>query len=145
MKKLILFLVLVFVLPFAFAAMSPYEPFCEHQGYKIEIEEHKQYCVFNDAERCELNEFYKGECGAKYVKGFPCVEEGNLVFHFEECCEGSEPYLKPNYIGQAACKKVSVFEKAEMIFYMPIGWFIILLVIIAIIIGAVFYLKRKGN
>ncbi len=126
MKGIIAFgivLLVIFVLTFlgigtTEAAMNPALPFCEHQGYTVTGEfNDTQYCDFGDGNKCEIWEFYNGECGQEYNTGnFPCREENQLVFHFEECCEGLEPSshtLCGNPVtGQPSCKKIpNIFER----------------------------------
>ena len=103
-------LLVIFVFTFlgmnaAEAAMPPAPFFCERQGYSLMEENGKQYCDFGDGNKCEMWEFYRGECGQEYIKGdFPCVEEGQPVFNFDQCCEGLEPHLKCGYAGQQTCR-----------------------------------------
>lgn len=120
MNKLIavgIVLLVIFVLTFfgiqsTQAAMNPAPPFCEHQGYTVTGEFNgTQYCDFGDGNSCEIWEFYKGECGQEYnTSNFPCREENELVFHFEECCGGLEP--SSNVVcgypvtGQPSCRKI---------------------------------------
>lgn len=111
---LVIFLVTFFGIQYTQAAMSPAPPFCENQGYTVtERVNGTQYCDFGDGNRCEIWEFYRGECGEEYNTGnFPCVEEGQPVFHFEECCEGLEPHLECNVAGQTQCRKIpNIFVK----------------------------------
>lgn len=109
---------MVFVLTFlglgtTEAAMNPAPPFCEHQGYSVSEENGTQYCDFGDGNRCEIWEFYRGECGEEYNTGnFPCVKEGKPVFYFEQCCEGLEPHLACGMVGQPSCRKIpGIFAK----------------------------------
>lgn len=114
----VIFLV-IFVFTFlgigsAEAAMNPAPPFCERQGYSVTPRENgTEYCDFGDGNKCEIWEFYNGECGKEYSTGnFPCVEEGNPVFNFDQCCEGLEPHLKCMYVGQQTCRQIpNIFVK----------------------------------
>jgi len=123
-------LFLVFLSVFVFGAMDPYTPFCEHQGYKVEVSEEGTYCVFDDREKCDLTDFFDESCGAEYKKEFSCVEEGNPVFGFEQCCFGSTPYLGFGAIGQPFCKNI---------LFQPEVWLIILIIVAVVL----FYIKRK--
>ena len=121
MNKVVALMIVVVLVIFTFfgtrnsqAAMPPAPFFCERQGYSV-IQENTTtyYCDFGDGNKCEIWEFYRGECGQEYNTGnFPCVEEGEPVFHFDKCCEGLEPYLKCGMIGQARCRKIpNIFVK----------------------------------
>ncbi len=92
------------------AAMNPYPPFCENQGYIVIQDNGTGYCDFGDGVKCELREFYDGKCGQEYNTGnFECVKEGKPVFSFDECCEGLEPTPMQCgltfWAGQTMCRK----------------------------------------
>ena len=113
--------ILIYVIIFSlfslnvFAAMSPAPAYCEHQGYSYEFngEEREMWCIFDDDNnRCDAVEFLNGGCGAEYIKEIPCREEGEFVFsQFEECCNGLEPYLPKEVLGQPKCERINIFQK----------------------------------
>jgi len=88
--------------------MPPAPFFCERNGYSMS--EDGKFCDFDDGNSCDIWEFHSGECGEEYRKdSMPCVEEGEPVFHFDECCEGHEPSMMGcgtvMIIGQPHCRK----------------------------------------
>ena len=97
MKLGTLLFALLFV-PLVSAAMDPYVPYCEHMGYTMEGSD----CVFDDGNRCPIAGFFDGACGSEYVKEFPCVQNGEPVFEYEDCCDGV-PYIERGMIGQSKC------------------------------------------
>jgi hypothetical protein len=113
---MVIFVITPLSLRYGEAALNPYPPFCEHQGYKITTTANgTQYCDFGDGNSCEIKEFRDEECGAKYIKEFPCVENGP-VFGFEKCCEGKEPSFMGCgihfLIGQPSCRNSpNIFER----------------------------------
>ena len=113
---LILFIVLIIAaipsMPKVTAAINPAPAFCENQGYIIETTNNTEYCIFDSKTKCEINTFFRGECGVSFVREFPCVKEGKYIFtSFESCCSGLEPYLPKGLLGQETCQKVSIFQK----------------------------------
>lgn len=143
-----LFLLMGFVSPSTFAAMTPLEPFCEHQGYTVETIDGNKYCVFNNSEKCDLQSFYNRECGSEHIREFPCVKEGSFVFpQFEKCCPGSSPFLKRGfwgaiYVGQPTCKSNSILALPERMGY---GIFLTILVIVLGIIGLILWYAKKRS
>lgn len=121
-------------------AMEPSVPFCKNQGYTAEQINDKIYCVFDDGNKCEIWSFFRGECGVEYVKEFPCKPLGEIVFKFEECCEG-KPYLPPMHVGQTSCTPFSERLKGNLK-YSPLHWFGILVIVVLIIIGVLKISKR---
>ncbi|MBT3691109.1 hypothetical protein HOG16_02600 [Candidatus Woesearchaeota archaeon] len=145
MKKSILILMFVFILSFSsYAAMDAVTPFCEHQGYAIDRENLK--CVFDDGNSCDIGDFYSGDCGVEYVKDFPCVESGEFVFHFEECCDGLMSHIKGGYIGQPMCKPITVGNMVTSIDFFKVSRMIFpIVVLLVIFIGAIYFFKRRKN
>ena len=134
-KKLFIVLIfLIFLISFSSGAINPYPPFCAHQGYQVTED---RYCDFGDGTKCSLEEFYKGYCGTEYQKEFPCVKEGNHVFSFEECCEGSEPYIEFGIVGQPSCEKTGFLS----------GWMqpeiLVIFVVTILIIAGFLYMQKK--
>ncbi len=106
MERTYIPLILILILSFnpINASMEPFQPFCENQGYEVVSEKNDYYCLFDDGNKCQLLEFYDGECGSGYIKEFPCKKLGEYVFpQFEECCEG-KPYIHPFHGGQKTCQ-----------------------------------------
>ena len=110
---MVIFVITVLSFRYSEAAMNPAPPFCTRQGYTLtEMENQTQHCVFSDGNKCEIWEFYRGECGSEYRKEFSCVSEGDPVFSFDKCCDGLEPYLKCRMFGQPTCRQTpSIFQK----------------------------------
>jgi hypothetical protein len=110
---MVIFVITVLSLRYSEAAMNPAPPFCAHQGYNVtERENGTQYCDFGDGNKCEIWQFFDGECGNEYRKDFPCVKEDQFVFSFEKCCDGLEPYLKCGMVGQTKCRQIpNIFQK----------------------------------
>ena len=116
MKKTILATLLLLLFPFvSFAAVPPYDFFCEDNGYELSYEADYVFCVFDDGEKCDVYDFYDGECGEEYKTDpatWECKDEGSYYFaHGDQCCEGLTPFLKPGYSGQPSCKDLNIFEK----------------------------------
>lgn len=102
------------------AAMDPVPAYCEHQGYLFEYgqdenNEYYSFCIFDENNKCDANEFYKGKCGLEYTKEIPCRQEGEMLFsQFEECCEGLESSSGwwNKIFGQPSCiEKLNFFQK----------------------------------
>jgi hypothetical protein len=107
MRKVIpIFVVFVLMISSSLAAMNPVPKYCEHQGYSIDKDGN---CVFEDGNECPVLDFYSGKCGENYVKDFPCRNQGEVVFNFEECCDGLGP--KSTGLSQATCEELDFFEK----------------------------------
>ena len=83
---------------------------CLQRGYEIKQQD-SNYCVFPDGNKCPLEEFNQGECGAEYMTEDYCVEEGDPVWEEGKCCSDAEPYLPPGTVGQPTCQDVGVMKK----------------------------------
>ena len=111
-KILILLALLVLMMSSALAAMSPFQPYCEHQGYTYNFnsETGEKSCIFDDGKKCDAKAFLDGTCGQEYVKEIPCRQKGEIIFpQSEECCAGLNP--KSEGFGQATCQELGFFEK----------------------------------
>lgn len=100
----------------ASALPNPSAAFCEHQGYAYKMEGadgNNASCYFNENEKCDAWQFFRGECGVEFLKEFPCVEEGKEVYaDFEKCCKGLTSYSSKKVIGgQPTCIKISPLGK----------------------------------
>jgi len=73
----------------------------------------KTYCIFTDGNRCIAEDFFEGTCGAEYkIDKLLCVKE-EVVFNFEECCDGYQRYLACGMAGQPYCRvKPNIFKRA---------------------------------
>ena len=132
-KSFLLILILGFLIPIVSSAMPPFSYFCEYQNYSvIQIEELNDsrgtygevICLFDDGNVCPIRSFFNGTCGQDYRREFRCIEVGEPYFSFSECCAGSEPWIKPGYIGQPHCrdsKNISTQERREMWWYQNRG------------------------
>ncbi len=84
MKKSVLLIILFFLSIYLVRAIpNPSVTYCENMGYTFNGTD----CVFEDSS-CELWAFYRGECGASYVKELPCSKAGESVSEGIVCCEG---------------------------------------------------------
>jgi len=129
MRKLILIPIFVVLLSlFSFAAMDSTGPFCEHQGYAVD--EGNRLCILDDGNSCDIMDFFNGDCGVEYLKEFPCVEEGEFVFHFEECCEGLMSHIKGGAFGQPRCQPDTLGNRITAINFYPLFYLIIPVVVI---------------
>jgi len=129
-----------FITQDVFAAMSPAEPFCEHQGYDVVVAGHPKeltLCQFDDGKSCEVWNFYNGKCGLEYRRDFSCVEQGKPVFSFDTCCDGLVPHARRNLLGQGTCQpKIKALKEniIDYTIYNPIAWVIGLILLAGIII-----------
>lgn len=116
---------------------NPAPPYCERMDYNVINE---TICDFGDGNSCEVWEFFRGECGAEYIKELPCVKLGESVFSHEKCCAGGYVYAPYRLIGQASCQPLSkvIIGKFK---YNPYYWLGIL--IILGIIGYLIYKTKK--
>ncbi|NOX71836.1 MAG: DUF333 domain-containing protein [Candidatus Micrarchaeota archaeon] len=72
------------------AMPNPAATYCTEMGYTLESNETGTYCIFGDGNLCEEFSFYKGECGAEYVKDVECAKAGEQSGIAVKCCEGLE-------------------------------------------------------
>ena len=78
------------------------------ERYHAQIQEGEENTfIFPGNVSCSYEQIIRGLCKAN----FTCVPEGELVWAFEHCCGGSEPYLEPHRFGQPSCRDVSLEEK----------------------------------
>ena len=108
MKKIIILsLMLLLFFSEAFAAMEPSEAYCLHNGYSFK----DGYCVFDDGNKCDSQEFLNGSCGQKYVQeNVPCRKEGeSLYWGTEECCKGL--IVKKTLGPSSYCAEPNFFQK----------------------------------
>ena len=88
----------------------------EEEGYLhiIDGEEKigRDYFFFEN-EKIPYPDFIYQYDGRDYIENMPCVPEGKHVWRFEYCCEGTEPYLEPNRVGQSRCAEVSASQKFQ--------------------------------
>ena len=147
-RGLIILLLGLLVVPTVFAALNPVLGFCEHQGYEVDFGSYENgsaysLCVFDEENKCDMDEFYRGTCGQEFKKEFPCRKEGEIVFsQFEECCEGLKPYLPAYTFGQSSCQPFSERFVGNLK-YNPLYWVLGLVILIFIIIIIVRALKKK--
>lgn len=89
--------------------------FCERRGYTIEqdIEARKTYCVFDNQNKCEAEEFVTGECGEDYATIVPCRRQGeDVLFGLESCCAGLKPRIENKFGGQYMCvENMNIFQR----------------------------------
>ena len=121
MKVIIISLLVgIFLMVGVSAAMDPVPAYCEHQGYTFEYGHDEDgmyysFCVFDENNKCDANDFIIGECGQEYEKDIACRQEGEVLFHFEECCDGLESsygWWNRGMIGQPSCvEKINFFQK----------------------------------
>ncbi len=149
MKKLLVVLVvLLFLLSLltysSGAFLGADKVFCERQGYKLGFDDNlNEVCIFDDGKSCLTYEFRSGKCGSEYRKELPCVKEGEMVFNFDKCCKGLEPYFGPQDYGHDTCQKVSIQERIDELLYHHFFLTLIVLFFALLIIGFVFYTKFK--
>ena len=146
MKKFIVTFILLFFPMATFAAIAPYESFCERQGYDYDFNKElgKGYCIFDNGEKCLAYDFYNESCGQEYLRELPCVKEGEYVFSNEKCCVG-EPYLPSGVLGQPKCKSLNLSEKIDQQIgsFGLIGTFIVFIFVITVVIIFVVVKKRR--
>ncbi|MBW2995248.1 hypothetical protein KY312_02760 [Candidatus Woesearchaeota archaeon] len=148
MKKILLFVLMILLVPSVFSAMDPARGFCEHQDYVVDSGFYENgtayyFCVFDSENRCDMNDFFRGKCGAEFRKAFRCREEGEIVFsQFEECCNGMKPYLPTGWEGQASCQKFSNRFISE-IKHNPFYWFVIAVIVVGMLLLVTKFLKKK--
>jgi len=112
MKKTLILLLALLIIPTAFAAIE-YQGKCNEIGF----EQNQTHCILPDGSACVLGEFTEGTCGEEYQKDF-CVEKGQGVWWKQgfECCEGLEPYFPPERgVGQEYCEDISNLPEPEVI------------------------------
>lgn len=121
MKKLSTFLLIItFLVPsLSQAAVPPWGYFCEDNGYTLEedgIKSPNNYCVFDDGNKCPVQDFYNKSCGTEYLTettNWECKQEGEFYFGYgDKCCDGLttlRPWNK-KMIGQSQCNKLSKSE-----------------------------------
>jgi len=154
MKKLILFLIVVFFLSsnIVSAAMNPEYKECLQRGYDTTYDPediHTFYCVFPDESRCKIEEFNNGTCGVVFKTENYCVKEESPVWDKDKCCEGLIPtHLKyrgffwGGLIGQSRCEPIPNFFD-RYLKYSLFFWLGILAVIVLVII--LIYKKSKSK
>ena len=147
MKKLIFLVVFFIFAASVFGATIPWPAYCEHQGYTYENNREigKQFCVFDDGNKCDAKEFLEGTCGKEYVREIPCRQEGEFVFkQFEECCSGVA-YIGPKVTGQPQCHSLAVYFTwghisnflLFSVIFNPLAW-----VLIFILVIVTFWIRR---
>lgn len=78
--------------------------------------ESEYYCMFDDGNKCLIEEFYEGKCGSEYRKPIPCGQEGERIYSLQKCCDGLESFHR--LIGGNICKKPTFFVRiSEKIIY----------------------------
>ncbi len=118
-KAMLIVIIFIFLVSTVVAEISPREiskEFCEIHGHTFEYgndtpnEDYtfNDYCLFDDGNKCNANEFQKGECGEEYKKELSCAKEGENP-RFRGCCEGL--YSPPVKGTPAACQKLNFFQK----------------------------------
>ncbi len=141
-RGLVILSLSLLVIPTVLGAMDPVRGFCEHQDYTVDLGFYENdsayyFCVFDDENKCDMNEFYRGNCGQEFKKEFQCREEGKIVFsQFEECCKGLKPYLPPDIIGQSSCQPFSkrfVGNLKYISLYWAVGIAILILIVFIIV------------
>lgn len=149
MKYLILPILIIIILPNSVnAAMDPALKDCLERGYYTESDTDTTYCVFPDASRCPLRDFNDGSCGREYMTEYYCVGENMPVWDKDKCCEGLEPYLKPNHIGQSHCKNINILGKiSDQLKYNTNMFLRITIFTIVLLLGSLVYFinKKKNN
>jgi len=110
---------------------------------KINRSDAKAFCVLNSQITCDSYAFFRGECGQEFRKPLPCVKEGETVFkQFEDCCEGTRPYLRRGTVGQPTCQRLSKgFFTNNIISVSTLIGIIIVLVLIALVFFLI--IKKK--
>ena len=87
--------ILLIVVPLATAMRNPNYDYREDMGYTIESGTRDatgtqvltpDNCVFTATKESEIENFFTGECGTKFVRVPECVKEENE--NFASCCEG---------------------------------------------------------
>ncbi len=79
-----IFVALAFFAGSAYAIPNPAPVYCTEMGYAVDGDN----CVFPDGNSCGQWAFYRGECGAAYVKELPCAKSGEQLLPGHDCCEG---------------------------------------------------------
>ena len=106
-----------------FAAIDPALKECLQRGYEQTFRDGVIYCVLPDKSQCAVENFNNGTCGAQYKNADYCVAEGRPVWDSDKCCAGTEAYLRPNFMGQPSCVKISSAQKIyDQIRYNPLVW-----------------------
>jgi len=140
MRRGLIILILSFlVIPMVLGAMDPARGFCEHQDYIVD----SGFCVFDDGNKCDMGEFYNGNCGQEFKKDFQCRDEGEIVFsQFEECC-GS---LKPSSLGMIAQGSCQPFSKRFVagVKSNPLYWFVGLVILVFVVYIIFRIVRKKG-
>ncbi len=145
-RGLIILILLLIIVPIVGAIAPPAPAFCKDQGYTVDWGFYENgsayyFCVFNDEDKCDMDEFYKGNCGLEYVKEIPCRKEGEFVFsQFEECCKGLKPY-GPS-IGHPTCQPFSKRFVSKLICN-PLYWFVEIVILILIIFFIIWAIRKK--
>lgn len=136
MKKLILLLLLFSTYSITFSAVDPFYKDVLQRGYELIPGDSVR---FPDGSTCSISAFNNLECGQKWMTDDYCVEEGEMVWDDNRCCDGLEPYLEEGVDGQQTCQKkssiiddISSFFSSSTILYffigvlIPLGLFVIL-------------------
>lgn len=147
MKKIIIYLfVLIFFSIIVNAAMDPDLKECIQRGYDVKAFPNQEtVCLFPDGSNCTISNFNLGFCGENFMTKNYCVKEGLSVWDKDKCCEGTEAYLPPNFIGQPTCRNISITQKiSDQLVYHSFFTppFILILIIVIFII---FWILKKAN
>ena len=111
---------------------------------KFYSQEGEVYVILDDNVKCKFMEFVYEGCGKEYTEKLPCVKEGEFVWPFEHCCDGSEAYNYPGYVGQTGCVNISEIERIENEIIYNQRIFLIISTIIILAIGfLIFYIIKK--
>ena len=90
LKVLLIIMLVMALIPNAYAPLLPEVEYCLFQGYDIEQEPPGTWwCVFDDGTRCDLQAFNDSRCGQEYVRERPCIGEGgqlDLGKIYVTCC-----------------------------------------------------------
>lgn len=93
----VLILLTLSVLGIDVQKLDPARDYCSHRGYEyVQADEQNGWCYFDDGSRCDAKEYYDGRCGDEYRHPFQCRTANQIVWDFEECCSGLEPYNGPD-------------------------------------------------
>ncbi|MBU1164226.1 hypothetical protein KKA15_01515 [Patescibacteria group bacterium] len=159
MKKvnIIIIILITFgvVLPVIAAIQPSSFSVCERRGHELENE----HCIFPDGSKCLEEDFIEWTCGVEYNK---CIEEGELVWTGDKCCEGLQRYMNPGVTGHPKCMNVTfIYKMSKQIKYRwwefnhilfddlmkdrPIIFWTGVILIIIVIYFIIRFIKKKRN